>query len=174
MTAIDRAMQKLVDNGGGTVSREIFCNQDIYDQEMEQVFKRSWLFVGHESQIPRPGDFMLSRMGEEAVIVTRVKQARVQVLLPVLRAVVAPAVPVAVAASVRPAVAVLAAVAVRVRVAVGRPRAPSVVPVVRRDAVASRSALVVKSSSRCRPRRSVACGSARATARPFACRAAPR
>src|SRR5947207_3375668 len=81
MVALDLPMKKLVDNEGGTVSREIFCNQDIYDQEMEQIFARSWLFVGHESQIPRPGDFVLSRMGEEAVIVTRDRQNRVHVLL---------------------------------------------------------------------------------------------
>jgi phenylpropionate dioxygenase-like ring-hydroxylating dioxygenase large terminal subunit len=48
---------------------------------MEQVFGRSWLFVGHESQIPKPGDFILSRMGEEAVIVTRDRQNKVHVLL---------------------------------------------------------------------------------------------
>lgn len=81
MVAIDRSTRKLVDMDGGTVSREIFCNQDIYDQEMEQVFARSWLFVGHESQIPNPGDYILSRMGEESVIVTRDKQNRVQALL---------------------------------------------------------------------------------------------
>ncbi len=72
---------RLVDDDGGKVSREIFCNQDIYDQEMERVFKRSWLFVGHESQIPKVGDYVVSRMGEEAVIVTRDRQNRVQVLL---------------------------------------------------------------------------------------------
>ena len=81
MAAIDHPMQKLVDAEHGTVSREIFCNQDIYDQEMDQVFKRSWLFVGHESQIPKPGDFILSRMGEEAVIVTRDRQNQIHVLL---------------------------------------------------------------------------------------------
>ena len=81
MVAVERATPKLVDSEAGTVSREIFCNQDIYDQEMQQVFLRSWLFVGHESQILKPGDFVLSRMGEEAVIVTRDRQNRVQVLL---------------------------------------------------------------------------------------------
>ena len=81
MVAVEHATPKLVDSEAGTVSREIFCNQDIYDQEMQQVFLRSWLFVGHESQILKPGDFVLSRMGEEAVIVTRDRQNRVQVLL---------------------------------------------------------------------------------------------
>ena len=55
----------LVDLASGLVSREIFVNEDIYAQEQEQVFARSWLFVGHESQIPNPGDFFASRMGEE-------------------------------------------------------------------------------------------------------------
>jgi len=53
MVAIDRSTN-LVDMECGTVSREIFCNQDVYDQEQEQVFGRSCLFVGHVSQIPNP------------------------------------------------------------------------------------------------------------------------
>ena len=50
----------------GIVSREIFVNREIYDQEQEQIFARSWLFVGHESQVAKPGDFFLSSMGEES------------------------------------------------------------------------------------------------------------
>ena len=41
----------------GFISREIFVNEEIYRQEQEQVFARAWLFIGHESQIPGPGDF---------------------------------------------------------------------------------------------------------------------
>jgi phenylpropionate dioxygenase-like ring-hydroxylating dioxygenase large terminal subunit len=32
------------------------------------VFARSWLFVGHEGQIPNLGDFFVSAMGEQSVI----------------------------------------------------------------------------------------------------------
>ena len=42
----------LVDEAAGQVSREIFVNDAIYREELERVFARSWLFVGHESQIP--------------------------------------------------------------------------------------------------------------------------
>ena len=51
----------LVDVDRGMVSREIFVSEEIYRQELEQVFARAWLFVEHESQIPRPGDFAAYR-----------------------------------------------------------------------------------------------------------------
>ena len=46
----------LVDPNAGRISREIFVNEEIYRQELERLFARAWLFVGHESQIPKPGD----------------------------------------------------------------------------------------------------------------------
>ena len=64
-------MPELVDLQNGGVSREIFVNEDIYQQEQEQVFARAWLFIGHESQIPQPGDYFVTSMGEEAVLLTR-------------------------------------------------------------------------------------------------------
>ena len=45
-------------------------------QEQEQVFARAWLFIGHESQIPKPGDFVVSSMGEESVILCRDRAGR--------------------------------------------------------------------------------------------------
>ncbi len=75
------AMQSLVDMDQGTISREIFVNTDIYQQELERVFARTWLFIGHESQIPNPNDFFVSRMGEESVIMTRDRQGEIHVLL---------------------------------------------------------------------------------------------
>ena len=71
----------MVDLDAGTVSREIFVSADIYDQEQEQVFARAWLFVGHESQIPKPGDFFVSSMGEESVILCRDRQGEIHVFL---------------------------------------------------------------------------------------------
>jgi phenylpropionate dioxygenase-like ring-hydroxylating dioxygenase large terminal subunit len=74
-------MHPLVDAENGTISREIFVNPDIYAEEQERIFARSWLFVGHESLIAKPGDFITSRMGEESVVVTRGRQGGVHVLL---------------------------------------------------------------------------------------------
>src|SRR5207244_4461256 len=54
----------MVDLKAGRLSREIFVSDAIYHAELERLFARAWLFVGHESQIPNPGDFAVSGMGE--------------------------------------------------------------------------------------------------------------
>ena len=67
----DRSIRSYIDPERGTISREIYVNPDIFEQEMEQIFQRCWLFLGHESQLPNPGDFVISRMGTEEVILVR-------------------------------------------------------------------------------------------------------
>src|SRR5580700_1936948 len=74
-------MDNLVDTRNATISAAIYSHPDVYEQELERVFGRMWLFVGHESQIPNPGDFVRSRMGAEQVIVTRGRDNQVYVLL---------------------------------------------------------------------------------------------
>jgi nitrite reductase/ring-hydroxylating ferredoxin subunit len=77
----DRSVQYLVELEHGRISREIFVNEAIYQQEQEQIFARTWLFVGHESQIPQPGDYFVSCMGEESVILTRDSRGHIHVFL---------------------------------------------------------------------------------------------
>ena len=48
---------QLIDVADGSISREIFIDDRIYADELEKIFARMWLFVGHESQIKNPGDF---------------------------------------------------------------------------------------------------------------------
>ena len=74
-------IDQMVDPQRGTISREIFVSPDLYREELEKLFTRAWLFVGHESLIPNPGDFFVSRMGEESVIICRDAQSAVHVFL---------------------------------------------------------------------------------------------
>lgn len=61
----------LMDERAAWVKREAFLDRALYDREQERVFRRAWLFLGHESQLAQPRDFFTAYMGEEPVIVTR-------------------------------------------------------------------------------------------------------
>ena len=78
-------VRHLVDVEHGLVSRRIFIERDIYEQELEQIFARCWLFLCHESQIPQPGDFFSTSMGEDPVLVVRDTQGQVHAFLNVCR-----------------------------------------------------------------------------------------
>ena len=75
----------LVDSERGLVSRRIFIEREIYEQELQQIFARCWLFLCHDSQIPRRGDFFTTYMGEDPVLVVRDSNGEVHAFLNVCR-----------------------------------------------------------------------------------------
>ena len=64
-------IKSLIDPEGGIVDRRIFADREIYELERERLFARCWLYLGHECEIPNPGDFVTRYMGEEPVILCR-------------------------------------------------------------------------------------------------------
>jgi phenylpropionate dioxygenase-like ring-hydroxylating dioxygenase large terminal subunit len=75
----------LADSAEGTISRRIFIEREIYDAEMRQIFARCWLFLCHDSQIPLPGDFITTWMGEDPILVVRDSPGRVGAFLNLCR-----------------------------------------------------------------------------------------
>ena len=59
------------------VHRAVYADPDVFDLEMERIFGRAWLLLGHESQVKKTGDYFTTRMGREPVIVVREKQITV-------------------------------------------------------------------------------------------------
>lgn len=72
---------ELVSLERGEVDRAIFSDPDIFEREMTHIFGRSWLFLCHESQIPKRGDFFEAPMGRDNVLVVRQRDGGIKGLL---------------------------------------------------------------------------------------------
>lgn len=71
----------LMDAEHGVIDRRIFWERDIYEQELERVFARTWVFLAHESQLPQPGSFLTTQIGSDGVIVVRGKDGVIRAFL---------------------------------------------------------------------------------------------
>jgi phenylpropionate dioxygenase-like ring-hydroxylating dioxygenase large terminal subunit len=62
------------------VRREVYTDPGVFELEMENIFRRGWVYVAHESEVPEPGDYVTRRIGREPVIITRGADGVVRVL----------------------------------------------------------------------------------------------
>lgn len=79
------AKYSVIDPETGVLDPAIFSDEAVYRDEMEKVFGRAWLLVGHVSLVPNPGDFFHTYMGEDPVILTRHRDGGVGVMLNMCR-----------------------------------------------------------------------------------------
>src|SRR4029077_7773001 len=70
-----------VDIRQGLVSRDIFVSDDVWRLEMERIFARTWIFLAHETEIPKSGDFVSRNMGQVPVVVVRGSEGTIHALL---------------------------------------------------------------------------------------------
>lgn len=65
----------------GLLPVEVFNDERVFRAEMDRIFTSAWVFVAHDSEIPKPGDFVLRKIGLDSVIVSRSTKGEVNVLL---------------------------------------------------------------------------------------------
>ncbi|MGH7960348.1 MAG: aromatic ring-hydroxylating oxygenase subunit alpha, partial [Candidatus Binatia bacterium] len=62
------------------VHRSLYTDPAIFELEMRKIFGGAWVYLGHESEIPKPNDFLTRRLGLRPIILTRDSTGRVHVL----------------------------------------------------------------------------------------------
>lgn len=62
------------------VSGAVYTDPEVFELEMQRIFRDGWVYVGHESEVPEPGDYVTRRIGREPVILVRGKDGEVRVL----------------------------------------------------------------------------------------------
>lgn len=66
---------------GGHVSGDIYRDPAVFELEMERIFHRWWVYTGHSSEVPNPGDYCLKTIGRQPVIMTRGADGEIRLLL---------------------------------------------------------------------------------------------
>jgi Rieske 2Fe-2S family protein len=68
-----------------TLPGEAYTSEAIFQQELERVFERQWVYVGRADEISKKGDFLRAQVGRESVIVVRGRDGAVRGFLNVCR-----------------------------------------------------------------------------------------
>jgi len=63
------------------VHLSLYTDPAIFADEMNKIFHRGWVYVGHQGEVPNQGDFRLKRIGLQPVIMVRDQHGYVQLLL---------------------------------------------------------------------------------------------
>lgn len=63
------------------VHRRVYVDPSIFELELERVFERTWLYVGHESQVRNAGDYYATRLGRYPVLMVRGDDAKIRIFL---------------------------------------------------------------------------------------------
>ena len=63
---------------GGPLASAFYTSPEIFDADMERIWRRHWLYVAHGCMIPKPGDWATWRIGSDSVIVARGEDGKVR------------------------------------------------------------------------------------------------
>ncbi|WP_186200284.1 aromatic ring-hydroxylating dioxygenase subunit alpha [Burkholderia gladioli] len=63
-----------------SVHKRVYTDPAIFALEMERIYGRAWIYVGHESQVKAPGDYHTTRIGDQDVVMVRAQDGQVHVV----------------------------------------------------------------------------------------------
>ena len=70
MSTPSQVMQTQIQRGYG-IPRELYVDEELFAQEVDVIFGRSWLYACHESELATLGSYVTVESGDDSVIVSR-------------------------------------------------------------------------------------------------------
>ncbi|HHV22258.1 MAG TPA: Rieske 2Fe-2S domain-containing protein [Propionibacterium sp.] len=74
-------LDQIIDTENGRISGRLYTDPVLYEAELEEVFGRTWVFLAHDSMLPRTGSYVQNYIGEDPVVVVRQKDGSVVAFL---------------------------------------------------------------------------------------------
>lgn len=62
------------------VHRSLYTDPAIFDLEIERIFGTAWIYVGHESQLRKSGDYFCTQLGRKPLIIVRDAEGKLRAL----------------------------------------------------------------------------------------------
>jgi nitrite reductase/ring-hydroxylating ferredoxin subunit len=79
--ANNEKLQQFIDYEKREVKSQVYSDPVLYQLELEKIWAKQWVVVGHESEIPKPGDYVTRKVGDDPVIVSRDRDGQIQCML---------------------------------------------------------------------------------------------
>lgn len=63
-----------------TLGASAYTDKSVFDTELEKVFAHSWQYVGHVERVSKPGDYFVTKVAGESLLITRSSDGDLNVL----------------------------------------------------------------------------------------------
>ncbi|MCZ8102221.1 MAG: Rieske 2Fe-2S domain-containing protein [Burkholderiales bacterium] len=63
------------------VHRDVYVDGEVFELEMERLWSRTWVYVGHDSQVPKAGDYATADVAGRPVMMVRGEDGAVRVVM---------------------------------------------------------------------------------------------
>ncbi|PTX00683.1 aromatic ring-hydroxylating oxygenase subunit alpha [Pararhodobacter aggregans] len=63
------------------VHSRLYTDREIFEEEMRRIWHRTWVYIGHESEVPNANDYVTKSIGPTPVLMVRDRQGEIRLLL---------------------------------------------------------------------------------------------
>ena len=63
--------------GAKSLAQRYFVSPEVFAEEQDRIFSKQWVLVGHQNQIAEPGDYFVTEVASESLIIVRDKGGEV-------------------------------------------------------------------------------------------------